>query len=199
VVHINLPKQFRPGNQGGPKKFEPIMFLGMKGIAYLKQLRDAKIRSGHPPMATDRILAYNQSAMLAAVRRDFDHLVSLGLIRASRTDETGEPTEQPLTPKSWRKYQFNLIDALTDISPEWRKMLKGRDLQTELYYSKENIESLRTIYRERIYPRLWTSPTAYTAEDVKALRQEIEGLKTKMEILENASGLRIRPQEVQQP
>jgi hypothetical protein len=36
-------------------------------------------------------------------------------------------------------------------------MLKGRDLGVEKYYSKENIEALGKIYREKIYPAIWRS------------------------------------------
>lgn len=194
VVHVTLPKQFRPGNQSGPRKFEPICFLGPNSIHLLKQIREAKIKRGKVPLDTDRILTMTAGAVVVAVRRDFNHLVQLGLVRASRRDEEDRLIEQPISPKSWRKYQFNIIDALTDISPEWRKMLKGRDLQTERYYSKESIEALRKIYREKIQPALWTN-TGPSAEEVKSLRQELEETKERMEILENLAGLRIRPQE----
>ena len=36
-------------------------------------------------------------------------------------------------------------------------MLKGRDLGVEKYYSKENIENLREVYRSRVYPQIWKS------------------------------------------
>jgi len=99
IVHVILPKQFRPGNQAGPRKFEPVMFLGPKSIDFLKQLRDARIRLGHPPLETERILSYTKGAMGASVRRDFDTLVRLGLIRTSRTDEKGQLIEQPIAPQ----------------------------------------------------------------------------------------------------
>jgi hypothetical protein len=61
---------------------------------------------------------------------------------------------------TWRKYQFNIIDAIPAISSEWRLMLKGRDLRIERYYSQQNIEALRKIYPEKIYPKLWTDTAA---------------------------------------
>ncbi len=137
----------------------------------MKQVREARrIRTRTVPAATDRILPYTQDAAQIAVNRDFNHLVQLGLIRPTRKDQENKPLEQPISPKSWRKYQFNIIDSLTDISPEWRLMLKGRDLRTERYYSKENVEALRTIYRDKIYPSLWSSSATANPEEVKALR-----------------------------
>lgn len=196
VIHVALPKQFRPMTQGGPRKFEPICFLGRGSIELLKQVREARILQNQTPLETDQILKFTIDAAYIAVRRDFENLVRLGLIKASRVDEKGHKTEQIISPKSWRKYQFNLIDSLTDISTEWRKMLKGRDLDTERYYSKENIEALRKIYRERIYPHLWTTPAAYSAEEVKELRLKIEDLETKMGALEDIAGIHFGPQEV---
>ena len=93
----------------------------------MKQVREARrIRTRTVPAATDRILPYTQDTAQIAVNRDFNHLVQLGLIRPTRKDQENKPLEQPISPKSWRKYQFNIIDSLTDISPEWRLMLKGR-------------------------------------------------------------------------
>ena len=97
------------------------------------------------PLETDRILSFTYDAVRVTVHRDYERLIELSLIRPSRRDEKGELTEQPITPKSWRKYGFNMIDACVDVSPEWRKMLKGRDLSTERYYSRENVEALRKI------------------------------------------------------
>ena len=192
VVHVNLPRQFRPGPQGGPRKFEPVCFIGPKGLTLLKQLRDAKIKAGGPPLETDRILTRTYEAMLIATRRDFNALVTLGLIRPSQKDEKGNLTEQPITPKSWRKYQFNIIDALTDISPEWRKMLKGRDLQTERYYSRENVEALREIYRTKIYPQLWSDTSSlHESEKVKGLQERIEKLELVVHMLEDASNYKV--------
>jgi hypothetical protein len=37
VVHVVLPRQYRPGSQG-PRKLEPICFIGSKSVARLKQL-----------------------------------------------------------------------------------------------------------------------------------------------------------------
>jgi len=177
-VHITLPKEFRPGSHGGPRKFEPICFIGPKTINMLKQYRDADLRAGRIPKETDQILTLTYEAMLIAVRRDYEELVTLGLVKASRKDEKDNSVEQPITPKSWRKYQFNIIDALTDVSPEWRKMLKGRDLQTERYYSKENIEELRKIYRTKIYPRLWLeNQTAKGQEEIRSLHERLRSLE----------------------
>jgi hypothetical protein len=187
VIHIPLPKEFRPQTQGGPRKFEPPCFLGPRSVSLLKQVHEAKVLAGKPPKDTDHILPYTQDAWQITVARDFNYLTRQGLIRPSRTDEQGELIEQPITPKSWRKYQFNIIDAIPDISPEWRKMLKGRDLQTERYYSKENIEALRKIYREKIYPQLWTDTTALSAEKMKSLEEKIETLTQKVQILEEIS------------
>lgn len=184
VIHVNLPKQFRPATHGGPKKFEPICFFGPKTIDLLKQLRDSKIKAGKIPLETDRILHIHQDAMIAATRRDYKQLVALGLLRQSRIDEKNQPTEQPLTPKSWRKYQFNIIDSLTDISPEYRKMLKGRDLDTERYYSKQNVEKLREIYQTKIYPQLWTDTAVASPEEVEELREQVSQQGLQIETLE---------------
>lgn len=173
VVHISLPKEFRPSNTGGPKKFEPICFIGPRGIKLLKQLREAKIKSGKIPMDTDRILSLTYPGMTIAIRRDYETLVKLGLIRSSRTDEEGKLTEQAISAKSWRKYHFNIIDAIPDISPEWRSMLKGRDLKMERYYSKENIEQLRDVYGTKIYPKLWSDLEPKSANILSALKQAI--------------------------
>jgi len=181
VIHVALPKQFRPKAQSGPRKFEPPCFLGPNSIQLLKQVRETRIKKGKVPLETDRILTMTSGAVVVAVRRDFNHLVKLGLVRASRRDEDGKLTEQPITPKSWRKYQFNIIDALTDISPEWRKMLKGRDLQTERYYSAPNIEALRTIYREKIYPRLYANANGPNPEELKAMAKENEELSKRLD------------------
>ena len=195
VAHVTLPKQFRPGGQGA-RKFEPICFFGPRTLELFKQVRQARLLQGQTPNETDRILASNYEAVLIVVRRDYERLSADGLIRPSRTDEAGALIEQPLTPKSWRKLQFNIIDALTNISPEWRKMLKGRDLQTERYYSHENIEALREIYRNQIYPLLWPNAGGMSSAEVQSLRSEMEELKLKLQALEAASGLRIKTQEV---
>ncbi len=176
VVHVNLPREFRASPESGPRKFEPICFLGPKTIQLLKLHRQAKINAGHVPLETDRIFGFDYDAALAAVRRDYEDLVELGLVRPSRKDDKGKPVEQPIRPKSWRKYQFNIIDALTDIAPEWRKMLKGRDLDTEKYYSEQNIEALRKIHREKIQPHLWTDSAAPNPEKLHALEDQVSCL-----------------------
>jgi len=192
IIHVSLPKQFRASNQGGPKKFEPICFLGPRSIELMKQVREARIRAGHPPLENSSVLGCTYDAMLVAIRRDYQDLIKNGLIRESRKDEQGHPLEQQITPKAWRKYQFNIIDALVDISPEWRKMLKGRDLQTERYYSRENVEALRKIYRERIYPQIWSDlAAAHESEKMKDMREEIDKLKLAVRMLEDASHYKV--------
>lgn len=180
-VYVNLPKQFRPGPAGGPRKFEPPMFLGPVSLGYLRQIRDNHIKAGHVPLPQDHMLRFTQSNITVMISRDYKKLTGLNLIRPCRTNEKGEPNEQALTPKSWRKFQFNIIDSLTDISPEWRKMLKGRDLATEKYYSLENIEALRRIYIEKIYPKLWPNTAAPNPEKIKALEDKV-----------NSQGLELR-------
>lgn len=189
VVHVILPKQFRP-IRVGPRKFEPICFLGPKTVALLTQKREAHIKAGKIPFGTDQVLGLTYPALLATVSRDYDALVNLGLIRSSRTDQQDSLIEQPIVPKSWRKYQFNIIDSLTEISPEWRKMLKGRDLQTERYYSKENIEALRKIYRDKIYPQLWhDTATHETSKEVDTLRNELQQVKQDLDAVLEITGL----------
>lgn len=179
-VYVNLPKQFRPGPAGGPRKFEPPMFLGPQSVTHLKQIREARIKKGHIPLDQDHILRFTQSNINTLVNRDYKKLMGLKLIRPSRLDEKREPAEQAITPKSWRKYQFNVIDAIPDISTEWRKMLKGRDLQTEKYYSVENIKNLKDLYSTRIYPHLSPGTTEPpNQEELKNLRNLIEELKLK--------------------
>jgi hypothetical protein len=182
-IYVNLPKQFRPGPAGGPRKFEPPMFLGPRSLEYLKQIRDNHITAGHVPLPHDQILKFTQGNITVLISRDFKKLTRLNLIRPSRTDEKGNPAEQAITPKSWRKFQFNVIDACIDISPEWRKMLKGRDLATEKYYSQENIEALRKIYRDKIYPQLWTAMATTNPEELKALHLEVELLQQALQNL----------------
>ena len=195
VVHVSLPKELRPSTQGSARKFEPICFLGPRTISLLKQYREAEISHGRVPKETDRILKVNYDGLRATISRDRKNLETLKLTRPSKHDEKGKLTEQPLTIKSWRKYGFNAIDALTDISPEYRKMLKGRDLDTEKYYSQENITNLRNIYRTRIQPALWPDTTTITeSEQVKTLREELEIVKFAVKMLQDASGLKIAPQ-----
>ncbi len=191
VVHVALPREFRPGTQGGPKKFEPISFIGPKSITLLKQIREVKIKKGQVPLPTDTILGYTYAAMRAQISRDYIDLVKLNLVRPSRRTEKGELIEQPISAKSWRKYQFNIIDAIPDISPEWRKMIKGRDLQTERYYSQENIEELRKIYREKIYPRLWGDGATRSTEEFKSLQEKVSELEFVVRMLQDASGLTV--------
>jgi hypothetical protein len=68
-----------------------------------------------------------------------------------------------------------------------RLMLKGRDLHTEKYYSGENIEALRGIYRTKIHPRLWTdTSTGPESEKMKKLQEKIDRLEKKVHLLEDA-------------
>jgi len=115
--------------------------------------------------AEDRVFPYTHTWFKQSVHRIFERCVREKAVRASR------PEEQTLSLKSFRKYVFNAIDACRDISPEWRSMLKGRDLGVEKYYSKENIENLREVYRAKVYPRIWKheEPTR-----LDRLRQQLE-------------------------
>ena len=186
VAHVALPREFQPSNQGGPRKFEPVSFIGPKSISLLKQYRESQIRVGKVPLEMAPILSLTYDAIRATVQRDYEDLTALGLLRPSRRAQDGELVEQPVNPKGWRKYGFNVIDACVDISPEWRKMLKGRDLNTEKYYSQENVEALREIYRERIQPKLWSDANAaQNQEEVRTLRTEVEGLRQALRDLED--------------
>jgi hypothetical protein len=116
-------------------------------------------------------------------------------IRASRVHalrlRTGN--EEGISPKSFRKFVFNIIDSLEGISPEWRAMLKGRDLGVEKYYSKENIEALRKIYRDKIYPAIWgrsESKKPQTREDL--LEYLAENLGEIEKLLAEREGVDVR-------
>ena len=165
VVHISLPMRFRPHRGGGSIKFEPICYAGPRGIIMLKKLRDELIRQGRPPTPNIKIFPsfpYPQAIHFA---------VQTACARATKIRVLREPkeNEERISTKSFRKFIFNIIDSLEGISPEWRAMLKGRDLGVEKYYSKENIEALRKIYREKIYPAIWgrsESKKPQTREDL---------------------------------
>jgi len=141
VAHIQLPTRFRP-EESGPKKFEPIAFIGRRSINILKQLAEKAGRKG-------RVFPYSRHWFVEMPEKVYGRAVREHAIRPSAADE------QPITFKSFRKYVFNAIDACRDISPEWRSMLKGRDLGVEKYYSKENVEKLREVYRTTVYPEIW--------------------------------------------
>ena len=160
IANIRLPKEFRP-TESGPRKFEPIAFIGKCSIDLLKRLRDQR----GAVKAEDRVFPYTHTWFKQSIRRIFQRCIEEKAVRASR------PEEQTLSLKSFRKYVFNAIDACRDISPEWRSMLKGRDLGVEKYYSKENIEELREVYRSRVYPQIWKreEPTK-----LDRLRQQLE-------------------------
>jgi hypothetical protein len=53
-------------------------------------------------------------------------------------------------------------------------MLKGRDLNTEKYYSKENVEKLREIYLTKIYPKLWANASQYNTEEIKTIKTMLQ-------------------------
>ncbi len=153
IAHILLPARFRPRRGGGSIKFEPICYVGPRGTIMLKKLRDDLTSQGRPPTPNAKIfpsLPYHQAINFA---------LQTACARATRIlvlRETKE-NEEKITPKSFRKRIFSIIDSLEGITPEWRAMLEGKDLSVEKYYSKENIEALRKIYREKIYPAIWAS------------------------------------------
>ena len=142
AVHIQIPPSLRP-TESGPKKFEPIAFNGRRGVQILKQL---KAKQGE---AKGRIWPYTPEWFIITPSRIYQRAVAEQAIRPSGS------AEQPITLKSFRKYVFNAIDSARDISPEWRAMLKGRELGVEKYYSKENIEKLREVYKTKIFPLIW--------------------------------------------
>jgi len=150
IAHIQIPRKLRP-TESGPKKFEPIAFIGKKGIAILQQLKSKRFGTEE---ATGRIFPFTPDWFQMMPTRVFEKTVKQKAIRPSA------PNEQAITLKSFRKYSFNVIDALRDISPEWRNMLKGRDLGVEKYYSKEYIEKLREVYKTKIYPAIWKEQAA---------------------------------------
>jgi len=161
IANIRLPKEFRP-TESGPRKFEPIAFIGKRSIELLKRLKEQR----GAVKAEDRVFPYTHTWFKKTVQRIFQRCIREKAVRASR------PEEQTLSLKSFRKYVFNAIDACRDISPEWRSMLKGRDLGVEKYYSKENIEKLREVYRTRVYPQIWKEVRELTRLD--RLRQQLE-------------------------
>jgi len=161
LAQIILPREFRPSKSGASRKFEPIAFIGKRSIDLLKRLKEKR----GAVKLEDRVFPYTHTWFKKSVQRIFQRCIQENAIRPSRTDE------QTLSLKSFRKYVFNAIDACRDISPEWRSMLKGRDLGVEKYYSKENIESLREVYRTRVYPQIWKreEPTK-----LERLREQLE-------------------------
>jgi hypothetical protein len=58
------------------------------------------------------------------------------------------------------------------------------DLQTERYYSKENVEALRKIYREKIYPQLWTDTTNPSPEEIRNLHEQVSRQGLEIETLQ---------------
>lgn len=70
------------------------------------------------------------------------------------------------------------IEEVAKENQQLSEMLQEQGLENE--HLKERIKALET-------------GRHYSAEDVKEMRQEIEDLKLKMEVLEQASGYRIRP------
>lgn len=163
VAYIHLPKEYRPSTAGA-RKFEPAPFIGKRSIEALKLWRKYLEKSKKPCGPEDRIFPYTLDWPQIIFRRTFKRAVEAGIIKPSR------PDEQTFTPKSFRKYVFNCIDACRGISEEYRRLLKGRDLSTEKYYTRENIENLRRIYRDDILPKLHPQEAA----TVEAKRQEAE-------------------------
>jgi integrase len=189
VAHIWLPRHFRPPRGGRTMKFEPICFIGPCGIAMLKKLRDRLIGEGHPPIPNAEIFAFrsHRTAIYNALETARDRAVGLSLLRAQKDGE------ERLSPKSFRKFVFNIIDSLEGISPEYRAMLKGRDLGVEKYYSKANIEALRKVYREKVYPAIWDSSGGkkpQTREDV--LKYLAENLSKITEVLAEHEGADVK-------
>jgi len=167
IAHISLPTRFRPHRRGGSIKFEPICYVGPRGTIMLKNLRDELLRQGQPPTPNARIFpSYpTVNSIEYAVKNACVRATKLRILRESKENEEG------ITPKSLRKFIFNVIDSLEEISPEWRAMLKGRDLGVEKYYSKENIEALGKIYREKIYPAIWGSSGSKKAQTREELSE----------------------------
>ena len=199
VVHVSLPKQFRPARGGGPVKFEPICYIGPRGILMLKKLRDELIKKGRPPLPSTQIFpSCPYKVILHSMGSAYGRAAMISDVHSHVVDD--EETEK-ITPKSFRKFVFNIIDGLKGISPEWRAMLKGRDLGVEKYYSKENIEALRKIYREEIYPAIWDASESkkpqtresilkYLAEnfsEIHDLLSEREGKEHQGSLLRRAS------------
>jgi len=167
VAHISLPTRFRPHRGGGSIKFEPICYVGPRGTIMLKNLRDELLRQGQPPTPNARIFpSYpTVNSIEYAVKNACVRATKLRILRESKENE------EEITPKSFRKFIFDVIDSLEGISPEWRAMLKGRDLGVEKYYSKENIEALGKIYREKIYPAIWGSSGSKKAQTREELSE----------------------------
>jgi hypothetical protein len=185
VAHISLPTRFRPRRGGGSIKFEPICYAGPRGTIMLKKLRDELIRQGRPPTPNTKIFS-----SLYLHPRAINFAVETACARATKIRVLRErkENEESISPKSFRKFVFNIIDSLEGISPEWRAMLKGRDLGVEKYYSKANIEALRKIYREKIYPAIWSSGSkkAQTREEV--MEYLVENLSKITDILAEHEG-----------
>jgi hypothetical protein len=189
VTHISLPARFRPNREGGSIKFEPICYVGPRGTIMLKKLRDELLRKGQPPTPNARI--FSSYPTVNAV----EYAVENTCTRATKTQilREAKENEEKITPKSFRKFIFNIIDDLKDISPEYRAMLKGRDLGVEKYYSKANIEALRKVYREKVYPAIWDSSGGkkpQTREDV--LKYLAENLSKITEVLAEHEGADVK-------
>jgi len=189
IAHISLPTQFRPHRGGGSIKFEPICYVGPHGIIMLKKLRDDLIRQGRPPTPNTKIFPSHPYPQAI----NFSIQTACGRATKIRVLRERKETEESISPKSFRKFVFNIIDSLEGISPEWRAMLKGRDLGVEKYYSKENIEALRKIYRDKIYPAIWgrsESKKPQTREDL--LEYLAENLGEIEKLLAEREGVDVR-------
>jgi len=189
VTHISLPTRFRPHRGGGSIKFEPICYVGPHGIIMLKKLRDDLIRQGRPPTPNTKIFPSHPypQAINMSIETACNRATKIRVLRERKENE------ESISPKSFRKFVFNIIDSLEGISPEWRAMLKGRDLGVEKYYSKENIEALRKIYRDKIYPAIWgrsKSKKPQTREDL--LEYLAENLGEIEKLLAEREGVDVR-------
>jgi hypothetical protein len=153
IAHISLPTRFRPHRDGGSIEFEPICYVGPRGTIMLKKLRDELARQGRPTTPNAKIFPSHPYPQII----NFSIETACNRATKIRALRERKENEESISPKSFRKFTFNIIDSLKEISPEWRAMLKGRDLGVEKYYGKENIEALRKIYREKIYPAIWGS------------------------------------------
>jgi hypothetical protein len=172
VAHVWLPKKYRPNSKGGPVKFEPICFIGPRGIEMLKKLHDSLAEKGIQSVNDAKLFpSCSYRALNSSFKSACARAAKLGDLRSS------EGNEENITPKSFRKFIFNIIDDLEGISPEYRTMLKGRDLGVEKYYSKTNIEALRRIYGEKIYPAIWGLASNPSAEPGNVVQLNVHSLE----------------------
>jgi hypothetical protein len=174
VAYVKLPKEYRPTTPGS-KKFEPAAFIGRRSIEALQKLKEFYEAKGKTITDETRIFPPGETWVRVIAHRTYLRAARQKIILESK------PDQQTISAKSFRKFVFNAIDAARDISPEWRSMLKGRNLQVEKYYSQENIEQLRKIYLEKILPALGTS--TITDEHIKEQDEKIQTLERQLAYL----------------